>query len=223
MHHAKGYIACFLIFNLYIAIEAENSTNPIDKVQISDIADTLVKVLNRNTNDTRTNELKNKLNKIKSYTIDKANYASLLKNVTAETDLNATDFYKSMQENDEFKFLTKDEPKHLYLRMKEKMNRDDVLEALTDKNKDSVINTARKVMDFDYFDKNEDEVLDTIVDKLIAEKPFDDHKFEAKESIYWGKWLLTNYTYYIGFRVAVCPVGAKGLKLIPSSLPRGYL
>lgn len=195
MHHVTRIVFCILIISVFDSTLAQNvSNNIVDSMKLNDIADSLILILGVNANTSnvpRIEELKEKLKKIDNYAIDKDKYAQFLANVTMETNLNETNFYKSLIEADDFKFLLNTEPKNLYLKLKEKINRDDVLRILSERGQNSkIVRSARKAMGQDYFGSiKKDEILDVVVDKMLAEKPIDEHKYNinANDSIYWGK------------------------------------
>lgn len=161
--------------------------------EVYNITDILTSLLN-NTNE-KIDDLKDKLETINKYVIDNDKFAELLLNITRESDLNETNFFSALSENDQFRFLLEDEPKSLYLKLKEKLNRDDILNILAEKaNASALVKNARKVMGEDRFGDDED-VVNEVVDKMIAEKPVDNHKFvtNGNESIYWGKSIFRYY------------------------------
>lgn len=163
----------------------------VSDISINNVTDVFTSLLNNTTNE-RIDELKDKIETINKYVMDSDKFAQLLLNLTKESELNETNFFNSLSENDHFRFLLEDEPKSLYLKLKEKINRDDVLKILAEKGNTSKLEKdARKWMDVDRFGTDDDMVQD-VVDKMIAEKPIDDHKFDAKtnESIYWGEYSL---------------------------------
>lgn len=181
---------------IYCDNEITNDVTPIN-----DIANTIFNILGINEEGKETNrikELKDKLAKIESYTIDKEKYDKLLLNETRSTHLNETNFYKSLNDSDNLKFLLGDS-KNLYLKLKEKMNRDDIMKVLSDKGSGSIVKYARRMMF-----QNDDLLsahtvaykrgkdLDEIIDKLIGESPNDNHKFneEYRYNKYWGKYIL---------------------------------
>ncbi|XP_028029536.1 chymotrypsin-1-like [Bombyx mandarina] len=65
------------------------------------------------------------------------------------------------------------------------MNRDDVMKILADRGDENVIKAARRAMNHDYNDKNDEELIDTVVDKMLAETPKDNHMLPYNDSIYW--------------------------------------
>ncbi|XP_060807363.1 transmembrane protease serine 11A-like [Amyelois transitella] len=170
-----------------------NVTNEIIVVppqNVDDIAMTLVSLLKSDKNEKRLEELREKLDKINNYVVNKENYAAILKNLTAESDLNATSFYKSLQEDDYMKFVKEKEPKNLYLKLKEGMNRNDIIKIIADKgSKRKIVKYARRMMQEDmvYNEKSDKEIINAVVDKFLGEAPIDNHTFEhrANDSIYW--------------------------------------
>ncbi|KAJ0171578.1 hypothetical protein K1T71_013128 [Dendrolimus kikuchii] len=166
-----------------IEIVSKDNENPT----VRDIGTKLVTFLNADINNTRIKELYAKLQEIQSYVVDKHKVEILLRDITNETKLTEINFYKSLSENDHFTFLTKNESQNLYLKLKTKMNRDDIMKILAERGSgDGVKISARKVMgDEDILIANGE--VENVVDKLIGELPVDVHKFDAKknESIYW--------------------------------------
>ncbi|XP_059061317.1 prostasin-like, partial [Achroia grisella] len=185
------YKILLLVLHSFIISKADIDTSEVDKtIDPNDIAEALVSIICVDEeNNTRINELKDKLNKINNYVVNKDIYSQILTNTTKETDLNETNFYKALIEEDHFKFLTENDPKSLYLKLKEKMNRDDILKILADKAEDSNIKaSARKMMGEDHLDDLDDnDGVNMVVDKLIAEVPNDNHKYDFKRnaSMYW--------------------------------------
>lgn len=201
MHHATVSIACFIILNIYITANCDITTSDGQiRLKIRDIAIGLMRALGvpPGSNITRINELKDKLNKINTYAINHDKYASLLTNVTMESELNQTDFFRAMSEDEQFKFLTEKEPKSLYLKMKEKMNRHDIFEILAARgNNSNILTAARKSNDFDYFAKNDDDLLDIVVDKMIGESPADNHNYTVRKNSnrYWGMYIFVLFAH----------------------------
>ncbi|KAJ8709924.1 hypothetical protein PYW07_009290 [Mythimna separata] len=131
-------------------------------------------------------ELKEKLDKINHYVVDHNVVAAILTNVTAETRLNETNFFEALNENDHFTFLTVNESKSLYLKLKEKMTRDDVMKIVAERGKKKdMVKSARRMMDNSLPKHSNDEEMNDVVDKLLAETPNDQHKVKVKESVYW--------------------------------------
>ena len=132
-------------------------------------------------------ELKDSLDKINHYVVAHNSVADILKNVTAETKLNETNFYEALNENDHFTFLTNNVTKNLYLKLKEKMTRDDIMTIIAEKGKRSkLVKSARRMMESSLPKHDDDERMNDVVDKLLAEVPNDQHKVKAQESNYWG-------------------------------------
>jgi hypothetical protein len=202
------YVPCFIIpFTLFITkTTAENTTSVVfDSLNIHDIIDALVYVLgvDLSSAEGRIKELKEKLEKVNSYAIDKEKYALLLTNVTMETNLNETNFHKALNQDDKFEFLSKKETKNLYLQLKERMNRDDIMNILAEKGEGSVIGkSARKSLWQDNFaGGDEDNALDRVVDEMLGATATDKHKYDAKDnqSIYWGMFLSSQSSGHVFF------------------------
>ncbi|CAK1543330.1 unnamed protein product [Leptosia nina] len=171
-----------LYFALFRIVRSDSSD-----LSVTDIAKTLISILNNEENE-RIKELKDKLKDINKYVVDKDRHADLLLNEAATTNLNETNFFKALNESDNFNFLTDREPKHLYLKLKEKMNRDDIMKILSEKAENSqLVKAARRMMENDHGQKRviDNDVIDNIVDKMIAETPRDDHKFNVSDNKYW--------------------------------------
>ncbi|VVC89661.1 unnamed protein product [Leptidea sinapis] len=149
-----------------------------DQITVDDMANGIIKILGAD-NNTKLEELKSKLDIIKKYVTDKDKYTELIHNETTTPHLNETNFFNALNESDKFQFLMENEPKSLYLKLKEKMNRDDIMTILSNK-------TGRRMMDEDEEDLN-DGILDGVVDKIIAETPRDDHTFDFRkeDNKYW--------------------------------------
>lgn len=180
----------FIFTVVFCVINADliKGVSDISIYNITDIFDTLL----NNTKNERIDELKDKLENINKYVIDNDQFAKLLLNVTKESELNETNFFQSLSKKDNYTFLLENEPKNLYLKLKEKINRDDILKIFAKKeNTSEIVNNAKNEIGEEHFENDED-VLSEVVDKIIAEKPTDNHKFDAKdnESVYWGKFSL---------------------------------
>ncbi|CAH2986524.1 unnamed protein product [Chilo suppressalis] len=195
MCHVMYIVVCFIILDVFKTISNENMNHKVlDTLSINDMTNALVNALGVNiegTTDERIKELKEKLDKINSFAINKAKYEILLKNITAQTSLNETNFYKSLNEDDQFKFLSTKESKNLYLKLKERMNRDDIMKILAEKAEDgNVMRSARKVMTRGrnkLSRSSTDEELDVVVDEMLGEIPNDNHKYDSRDnqSVYW--------------------------------------
>ncbi|XP_052741638.1 transmembrane protease serine 9-like [Bicyclus anynana] len=184
-------IYCFIFLNCLFLTNGENDTNTTIcayNLKVNDIASTLITLLGDH-NSSKIQELQQKLDKIENYVIDKDKYAEFLLNETMKTDLNETNFFNSLNESDHFQFLLEAKPKNLYLKLKEKMNRDDIINILSESSKkNSLSRSARKMMkSISKKEDIDDDVVNTIVDKLIAQVPKDDHKFEFRkdDNKYW--------------------------------------
>ncbi|KOB68718.1 hypothetical protein OBRU01_17937 [Operophtera brumata] len=177
MHFIFSVVFCLTNVNLIKGV------SDISIYNLTDIFDTLL----NNTTNKRIDELKEKLVVINKYVVDSDKVANIVLNVTKESNLNKTNFFKSLSENDHFSYLIENESKNLYLKLKEKINRDDVLNILAENgNTSELVKNAKKEIGEEHFG-NDTDVLNEIVDKIIAEKPTDDHTFDAKDnaSIYW--------------------------------------
>ncbi|XP_068625079.1 uncharacterized protein [Battus philenor] len=183
---------------IFYSIEG-SITDTSENLSANDIARTLLSAIGGNLDTSRIKELEDKLKKVNSYVVNKYKYAELLRNITAETDLNATNFLTALQEGDHMRFLDGNETKNLYLKLKQKMNRNDVIKILAERgNTSKLVKSARKAIGIDYIgfsnrldddnDENDNVIdLDNVVDELIAETPKDDHKYDYKENngMYW--------------------------------------
>ncbi|CAG4951968.1 unnamed protein product [Parnassius apollo] len=184
----------YIVFNtfFYLICDAVNNDETED-LSANDIAETLIRVFGADLESSRITELKDKLKKIDSYVIDKNKYTELLKNITTETDLNQTNFFTALYKRDNFNFLFNNNTKNLYLKLKQNINRDDIVKILSEKgNTSNLFKSARKAIGIDYLnrggdDSESDTMFDTIVDEFIAESPKDKHKHDLKdnENIYW--------------------------------------
>lgn len=181
------YSAVLIFTFLLYFTNGEKITNAHEKSAINNISEVLITLLNVENNG-RINELRDKLANISTYVLDNDKINKLLVNATKETNLNETNFYKALNDDDHFRFVTKDEPKNLYLKLKEKLNRDDIKNILT---KNGIMNdhlkSGRKRMGNDYFGEEDNDMLDEVLDKMIAETPNDNHTFSSsiKDGMYW--------------------------------------
>ncbi|XP_032524234.2 coagulation factor IX-like [Danaus plexippus] len=178
---------CIVILNIFF-INCNNDTeNDRGELTVNDIASTLVSLLGVDAESKRIKDLNEKLKKIDSFVVDKDKYAELLLNETMTTNLNETNFFNALNESDHFRFLIEKEPKNLYLKLKEKMNRDDILRIVSKAHLKSS-KSGRKMMvniNPDYNEK--DEIIEEVVDEMIAKMPTDQHKFKFRkdDNIYW--------------------------------------
>lgn len=177
----------FVLLRIASAIEDAKET-----LCINNIANTLISILDVDKmNATRLEDLQDKLEHINNYVIDKELYAEVIINETVDNSLNQTNFYKSLIDEDQFRLLMDDEPKSLYLKLKEKMNRDDILKLVNEKNQTSFLATSARRMDNNgkLVGFNDDEVIDEVVDNVLGELATDYHKRDESNisSIYWGK------------------------------------
>lgn len=163
-----------------------------ETICINNIANTLVSILDIDKmNNTRLEDLEEKLDKINDYVIDKELYAEVLINETIDNSLNQTNFYKALMDEDQFRLLVDTEPKSLYLKLKERMNRDDILKLVTERNQTNFLATSARRMDNDgkLTGFNDEAVIDEVVDNVLGEVPTDHHKSDQSNisSMYWGK------------------------------------
>ncbi|CAH2097987.1 unnamed protein product [Euphydryas editha] len=174
------------MLNVFL-VYGDNGCENKEHIHINKIADSLVNLLGADEDNSRIKDLKAKLMKIDSYVVDNNEFAEVLMNETISTSLNSTNFYNALNESDHYRFLSEKEPKNLYLQLKEKMNRDDIMSIL--KKHNCIVKSARKMMrgvPFGQVDI-EDGMVDSVVDKIIAERPSDKHKykFEKEDNKYW--------------------------------------
>lgn len=174
-------------------VSSLNNLTSEEDVKVNDVASALVQLLGDDKSE-RIKDLKGKLKKIDRFAVNRDKYAEVLINETKSSDLNHTDFYSALNESDHFRFFVMDnEPKNLYLRLKEKMNRDDIMRILATRNENNdLVSSARKMMTSDLIDlgAHKYRVLDSVVDKLIAEFPTDKHTFNYHKGNdnYWGNF-----------------------------------
>ncbi|XP_063629123.1 transmembrane protease serine 11G-like [Cydia splendana] len=179
-----------LIFTV-IYFSCAVATNDIYKEpSVSDIASHLVDILAVNSADNpKLNELREKLKTINKYVIDKEKMAELLLNESRDITLTETNFYEALNDNDGFRLLQlNEEPKNLYLKLKEKFNRDDILKIISEKNSTGIVQSFRRSMNMkDEVPGLDEEVIEEIVDKMLGEKLKDEHKFDENNltNIYW--------------------------------------
>ncbi|CAH3942704.1 serine protease 30-like [Pieris brassicae] len=173
----------FLFYFVLLRFVEGNSNDS----SVHDVANSLVSILKNEDND-RIKELKDKLKDIEKYIVDRDKQTELILIETSSTNLNETNFFKALNESDNFNLLLDREPKHLYLKLKEKMNRDDIMKILSEKAEDSnLMQAARRMMENDHGHNTviDDDAIDGIVDKMIAESPVDDHRFDIQDNKYW--------------------------------------
>ncbi|XP_034825865.1 uncharacterized protein [Maniola hyperantus] len=189
----RTYIIYSFIFSSFIfLLNGQNETEKLKrvyKIGVNEIASSLVTFLGADEENTRIQELKQKLDKIDSYVIDKDKYNEFLLNETMKTHLNETNFFNALNESDHFRFLLESEPKNLYLKLKEKMNRDDVMKILSESDRRSQLSKSARKMMKSISDTQEidHDLITNVVDKLIAQVPKDDHKFNFRkeDNKYW--------------------------------------
>lgn len=171
---------------------------PADNLNINEITDALLAILGIHedgnmTNSERIKELKDKLQRIDSYVIDKEKYRELLVNETKHSNLNQTNFYAALKEQDYFQTLT-NETKNLYLKLKIKMNRDDIVKILSERSDDKIIiKSARRSMMENFVPKRKSERrFEEMVDKYLGEVATDDHKFDENDRYIktWGTYAI---------------------------------
>lgn len=184
---------CLLVLNLLL-VGAQNDTGNCDEsLFVNNIASSLINLLGVDEDTNRIKELREKLKKIDKYVIDKNKYAELLLDETMRTELNETNFFNALSEVDHFRFLIEKEPKNLYLKLKEKMTRDDILKILAERSKSEIFSkSARKMMNKVLADDVNNDIIDNVVDKIIAQSPKDNHKFKynIEDDKYWGIYIL---------------------------------
>ncbi|XP_075985406.1 uncharacterized protein LOC142982667 isoform X2 [Anticarsia gemmatalis] len=176
-----------LYLTLYLlAIVTKGDEYAGQNLTVKQISDKFIETLNSKPEYGRIKELKAKINKINKYIINNDLFSDLLTNITSETDLNETNFYESLIEKDHFQFLSANDSDNLYLKLKSKMNRDDILKILADKAEEGRLRkSARRMMKNPIAKREDEEKINDVVDKMIGELPNDDHKKVANESIYW--------------------------------------
>ncbi|XP_072948392.1 uncharacterized protein [Epargyreus clarus] len=181
-------IQAVVVLVLHIIV-ANDNVEKSEEITVNDIADTLISVLGVSLDTPRFKDLKNKLKQIDGYVIDKDKYVDLLRNQTVQTNLNETNFHKAMLEKDHFQFLLANDSKNLYLRLKERMNRDDILKIISERGQtEKIVKSARRMMGADNYGKiSKKDVFDSIIDKFIGETPNDNHDFQFRkeDNKYW--------------------------------------
>ncbi|XP_050356118.1 uncharacterized protein LOC126777193 [Nymphalis io] len=183
------YLYCVFFLRVLLG-NCENVTEKNKYENINYVAEALVNLFGMDEDNIRIRDLRDKLTKIDKFVVDNDKLADFLMNETASSNLNETTFFTALNETDHFKFLSENESKNLYLKLKEKMNRDDILDILKEHNKRGGISkSARKMMKSNLIGKIDvgDAMVDTVVDKLIAEVPSDKHKFNytKEDNKYW--------------------------------------
>lgn len=145
-----------------------------------------------NGTNARIDDLKSKIETINKFTQNADELSLLLMNIASHSNLNNTNFFNAIIDKDQFKAVSNDS-KNLYLKLKEKLNRDDVINILAEKaNIGEMVKHARR-MGERLAGTNKD-IVNEVVDKMLAEKPSDDHKFDAKANMseYWGMYINNN-------------------------------
>lgn len=206
-----NFLICYLSlthFSILISVKCYVDNVESENLPVKDIAGTIVEVIGADANTKRIRELKEKLKKVDTYVVDKNKYAELLKNITIETDLNATNFFSALYERDYLKIVSGNVTKSVYLQLKEKMNRDDVIKILAEKgNTSNLVKSARKAIgidDIEFNDQDDDDIiLDNRVDEILAQAPSDNHRFDHNDNdgMYWGKTLSYNSEHLFRFDV----------------------
>lgn len=182
------FLEAFILFLSIAFINGEEFK--AQNLTINQLSEKIVKIFKVKPQNGRIKELQGKIDTINSYVVDNSLFYDTLINITSETDLNNTNFYDALNENDQFRYLTANDTNNLYLKLKAKMNRDDVLKILAARGEEGkLLKSARRMMKNPMAETDDVERMNDVVDKLIAEVPNDDHKEKAKESIYWGRYL----------------------------------
>lgn len=178
-----------LLCTCYVA-QAPYVSEPLEgqNLTVYDVSDRVVTMFGLDIENPRIKDLKEKLEKISSYIVNNKLVADVLGNVTSETNLTETNFYNALNENDHFKYLSTNESKSLYLTLKEKMTRDDILNIVAERGeRKKLVKSARRMMQDPLPKEDDEEMMNDVVDKMIGEAPQDSHKLKKNESIYWGK------------------------------------
>lgn len=187
-------VMCFLYLTLLLCTNVIVEANDVkyefaeaNNLTVYEITKRLLALTDNKFDKERFKDLKDNLNKINRYVVDNNFVADILTNVTRETKLNETNFYESLNENDHFTYLTNNVTKNLYIKLKERMTRDDIMKIVAEKGKRSkLVNSARRMMENSLPKHEDDEKINDVVDKLLAEAPKDQHRVKAKESKFWG-------------------------------------
>uniref|UniRef100_A0A2A4J7T9 Peptidase S1 domain-containing protein n=1 Tax=Heliothis virescens TaxID=7102 RepID=A0A2A4J7T9_HELVI len=161
---------------------------PIEEnnITVYDVSDKLVHLLGVDHEKERIKDLKAKLDTIGVYVVNHKLVADVLTNVTNETKLNETNFYQALNENDHFTFLFANDTKNLYLKLKEKMNRDDIMKIIAEKGqRKKLVKSARRMMQQEIPQHEHEEQINDVVDKMLGEIPYDDHKVKKNDSHLW--------------------------------------
>lgn len=170
-----------------------------DSLGVNEITDALLAILGIHedgnlTNSEKITELKDKLQRIDSYVVDKEKYRELIVNETKHSTLNQTNFYAALKEQDYFQTLTND-TKSLYLKLKVKMNRDDIVKILSERGDNNLIKSARRsMMDSFVPERRSETKFEEIIDKYIAESAVDNHKFDENDRYIktWGTYAVSS-------------------------------
>lgn len=196
------------VFLYNLDISHGNVTNigiRAETLSVNDITDAILAILGihedgNGTKSERIKELKDKLQRIDSYVIDKEKYRELLLNETKHSILNETNFYSALKEQDYFQTLTND-TKNLYLKLKVKMNRDDIVKILSERSDNKkLIKTARRSMMENFVpERRSERKFEELVDKYIAEVATDDHKFDENDRYIktWGMYAVDDISFRI--------------------------
>lgn len=217
------YCITFLNFSIskVLADSSENVTH--HNLSIHSLADALLNLINfddgeSNESNSRIVELRDKLANINKYVIDNDEINKLLVNVTKNSKLKEINFYKALLDSDHFRIIAQgDAQTNLYLKLKEKITRDDVMKILSEKGKQSdFLKSARKAMGPDYYGKTEKQIIDDVIDKLLAEVPNDVHNYSRtiNDSMYWGM-----YSYHTVIKIYCCYLTYKFIDLANIARP----
>ncbi|XP_041972362.1 transmembrane protease serine 11A-like [Aricia agestis] len=168
-----------LYYLLFTVVAAGDNENKQINLRVKNVANKFISSLGKD--NERIKELKDKIEKINLYVIDKDKYAEYLTNEVKSTDLNSTSFFNSLNEPNDFNFLTNNESKSLYLKIKQKMNRDDVIKVLSEGEGNSrLIDSARNLLR-NQIGSKDDIAVGNVIDKFIAHQDNDSHTYKYYE------------------------------------------
>lgn len=186
----------FLLYLILIYTNAVNANDteikPFETLNLTvyNISDSLINLFDLDHENAKIKELKEKLNRINTYVVDNNLVADVLTNVTIETKLNETNFYQALNENDHFRYLSANDSKNLYLKLKERMTRDDILNIVAERSgRRKWVKSARRMMQHEPPKEDHEELMNDVVDKMLGHVPEDQHKHKYNESQYWGTFV----------------------------------
>lgn len=188
MHHRYIIFICETILTIVIIGAKENGNKEIDII----INNLLIALTNETTyfQSPKLNKMNQDLKNISNFVMQKDEVLNKLLEEASRTNLVKTEFFEALKGKSFFDDVNSN--KSLYLKLKERLNREDILNILANKDYESksINKSARRSLDlYPYrIPIDENEVLDAVIDKFLAKVPSDNHKLNDSGSIYWGKF-----------------------------------